>query len=65
MIAEVDVRLGADGRGLLQGGVAEWSGPARCSPELALLLGFPSNDRLEAWPPQALGALAASARAAG
>ena len=61
MTAEVDVRLPAAERRLLQAGIGEWSGPARCSSGLALLLAFDSCDHLEAWLPGAQRAVAAGA----
>ncbi|SNR59477.1 hypothetical protein SAMN06272737_11488 [Blastococcus mobilis] len=59
MTAEVDVRLPDGERRLLQAGIGEWSGSARCSPGLALLLEFGSCDHMEAWLPGAQRALAA------
>ena len=61
MTAEVDVRLAAAERRLLQAGIGEWSGPVRCSSGLALLLGFDGCDHLEAWLPGAQRAIAAGA----
>ncbi len=42
----LDILLADDEREVLRSGLLEWAGPARCSPEMAVAMGFESKEDL-------------------